>query len=288
MEENLKICSECNTENEEKYEFCKNCGAPLLSVEKEKFNFNSNQPEGFTPPFENATYNDAYNTNQGFNPAPPPVYSNVFTETIEGLPYSDYAIFVGKKGDKYMPVFSKLEITSSKVAWHWPAALLGFFLGPLGAAIWFFYRKIYKPALLLTAIGVILLIINGIIMAPAVSGLLGEFNNEGLISAIVSGDILEKAEAALSKETAIIELISDFSTLITGILCGLFAHHIYKRHIHKTIIRYRQTHTDARYYQMALSSLGGTSDGMLVLGIILNFFSSSIEVLICLLFYLLF
>ncbi len=280
MEVKTKICSECNTENEEKYEYCKNCGAPLLSAEAEEFETNFDK-EDFNPQhFENQNYTQ----NANFNSNPQYTHSNVFTETVEGLPYSDYAIFVGKKGDKYMPVFSKLEITSSKVAWHWPTAILGFFFGPLGAAIWFFYRKLYKPALLLTAIGAVLLIINAIIMGPTVANFMDSIDGEKLYSSIVSGDIFDEAEAVENKESSLADIITETTDLATGILCGLFAHHIYKRHIHKTIMKYRESHVDSRYYQMALSSLGGTSDGMIVLGIIILIFSSNISSLIYLLF----
>lgn len=31
-----KICSECGTENEKEYIYCKNCGAPLSSVKKRR------------------------------------------------------------------------------------------------------------------------------------------------------------------------------------------------------------------------------------------------------------
>ncbi len=288
------ICSKCGTENEDKYNYCKNCGNKLIkpevpvktdffpsyateqatnintddtpaedNIESSSNEKNKEQSKPYIPNQPNTSqggYNGYYNPNQYTQNAY--AYGNTYVENIDGIPYGEVASFVGKKADKYMPVFSKMEITSSKIGWHWPAAVLGFFFGPLGAALWFFYRKMYKHAAVLTAIGAAITVLSTLFIAPA------SFSPADLIDAL-SGDTaaLESIVEENSIGSQLASLLTDLADFACAVVCALFTHGWYKKHINRSIMKYRYSNVDPRYYQMGLMSIGGTSGGMLALGI---------------------
>ena len=290
MENEKIICPECSTENEQKYDYCKNCGTKLNKPNKESsdnsFGTYADSNANREAPNFNNNYGDTYNQNyyqqndtdqhfnqqsfyqSGFN------NSDTFVETINGIPYGEVATFVGKKAIKYMPVFSRLEITGGKTAWHWPCALLSFFFGPLGVALWYFYRKMYKHATFFACLGVLLSILSTLIIGPAqatesVFDLYNSFlNGEFSISSLLAGSMLKYEIATL---------ITGLVELALTIICGLFTHGWYKEHICKSILKYRSANVDVRYYQMGLMSLGGTSGGMLALGFAIMFFAENIS-----------
>jgi len=66
---------------------------------------------------------------------------------LEGKGHSEWIDFIEKRTDHYMPVFKKNEGKSVFVSWNWAA----FFF----ANNWMFYRKMYKYALILAAIFVV-------------------------------------------------------------------------------------------------------------------------------------
>lgn len=278
-----KICSECGVANENEYVYCKNCGAPLVKkqpepepefIGNEADNTNGGQagfaqsPEqgapfgGYTPPpYEAQGYGGQYSP-----------YNTYTAYAIDGIPAEDVAFFVGKKSAEIMPKFMKMEITHSKVSWCWPAAILGFIFGPFGAALWFFYRKMYKIALILLAAGTVLTFTT--------TALTYDTNSESISSifeSITEGnteDLLDAIENAGSGRTALDLLASgleDLASLATCVLCGLFGFYAYKNHCVKSIKGFLQNGIDQRYYRMGLASLGGVSGGMLAVGIITMF-----------------
>lgn len=275
------ICSNCATENEEKYDYCKNCGTKLQK------SFENEQEDSFSKSEEpNESQNYSYTGQNNYAPPPQPDYTNyygqsandTYVETIGGIPYGEVSVFVGKKAPKYMNVFSKMEITGSKTAWHWPTAILSFFMGPLGAALWFFYRKMYKPAIILSAIGVVITSISALIMGPVASSADELIDIIFNIAQQETIDVQTLNEVTIRSEIA--NLLSGFVSLGTAIICGLFTHGWYKQHIHNTILKYRSSNVDMRYYQLGLMSIGGTSGGMLALGIAVMFFVENISSII--------
>lgn len=290
MDNNKIICNDCGTENEEKYDYCKNCGAKLEKI--------SEKPPvdpltGYPPSSENL--NTSYQAFNNGNSSQPnynyqqnsdssqqytqqgPVYGNTYVDNIDGIPYSEVASFVGKKAESYMPVFSKIEITGSKTGWHWPTAILSFFIGPLGTALWFFYRKMYKIAAILVAIGIITTVASAVIIGPVATSvdifdILFNFSGEEL----PDSELLK--EAAFRSEIA--NLITGIIGLACTVVCGMFTHNWYKDHIHKSILKYRASNVDMRYYQIGLMSIGGTSGGMLALGLAIMFFTENITTII--------
>lgn len=283
MEKN--ICGECGTENEMQYVYCKNCGTKL-TINKENPTENQNDYNNAGPEFIDSTGgtdnnegaanigNDNYThsanqTNTVNNTVYNRQNSNYFpTDSIDGIPTDEVVLFMGKKAYDILPKFTKMEITRSKVTWCWPAAVLGFILGPAGAALWFFYRKMYKIALILLAIGVV--------VTTAVAIMTYNTNSSGIESILgaINGQQPEEVIGALS-EIDVKESILDIAAnllertvnIATCILTGLFGFYFYKEHCVNKIRNFRAAQTDQRYYRMGIASLGGVSGGMLALGI---------------------
>lgn len=272
-----KICSDCGTENEKEYIYCKNCGAPLTSVKKEEAP-PSAPTGGFAPEHNNAApeYTDytshtqqseyTYNPQSGVNYTPYGAYTGY---GIDGIPAEDITFFVGKKSAEIMPKFMKMEITRSKTSWCWPAAILGFIFGPMGAALWFLYRKMYKTAIILLAVGAILTFTT--------AAMTYDTNSEDISSvfdAITSGDLEAFSDAinGIGETQTALDIaagaVEDIANLATCIITGIFGFYAYKEHCVKTIRNFRQSIVDQRYYRMGLASLGGVSGGMLAVGII--------------------
>ena len=252
------ICHECGAENEPQYIYCKNCGASLRSDTAQK---NADRGNTQSSVF-GSNYGDMHNQSQILN-------------TVENIPIEDIAIFTGKKSGDILPKFTKMELTGSKVSWCWPVAILSFFFGPLGAAIWFFYRKMYKEAAIFTAIGIItstaigllagLSSDMGFIWQNAGEGLYGDFYNS--MREILGSELSVRQLAANAVETAV--------NIITMIVTGLFGFYFYKKHTVKSINRYQNMPIDPQYYRMGLYSIGGTSSGMAVLGVAIMIFAEN-------------
>lgn len=243
------ICPECNTENEPQYIFCKNCGKQLAHSEN-----NGESAAGFSP---HVTYTNDYTAHT----------EGQIVDTIDSVPTEDIETYIGKKANTVLPKFSKMELTGSKVSWCWPVALLGFFMGPVGAAMWFFYRKIYKVACILLAIGLVVTVATTLLSSDTV------LMQESIAKQIESGkfdidemlDVIDEAESAYSPLANSINNIVDTLTMV---ICGMFAFYFYKKSIIKNIEKYKTKNVDPRYYRMGLAAIGGTSIGMAILGLV--------------------
>ncbi len=258
-----KFCPECKTENEEQFNFCKNCGT-ALDFKKEKLSGDFNTPEQFDP------------TAQKGSPM-----GNGMPEEIEGVQKREMLAFLGKDADKIYDKFLKMEYSDSKVSWCWPAFLLTAFLGFFGSAIWFFYRKMFKPAIALVIAGTLVLGVqtalnfdNNIAVAKdIVSSIESVFG--GNMDSVANPELFfdEEGEPAIGEPTGVLALISDIldtaETLVGGAVIAMFALHIYKKHAVEKIKEQREKHGETPYYLYTLSLSGGTSGGMLALGIII-------------------
>lgn len=269
-----KICTECGTENSPDYKYCKNCGAILNKPEQ--------KPEG--PEFIGGSDNREYNsqntesrdygerhesysqTGVSYQPSNWKMYPDF---SIDGVPCDDITAYIGKEAPKIMPKFIKMELTRTKTSWCWPAAVLSFLFGPLGAAIWFLYRKMYKPALILIAIGLVL--------TASVKALTYDIDEQGLASAlsgsIENGSLDDLLKTVSELPTAdlirisISSLLQQTANIIAMVITGIFGYYIYKKQAIAKIITYRSSQVDPRYYRIGLASVGGTSGGMLAVGI---------------------
>lgn len=226
-----KICPFCKTVNEDEYVYCKNCGNLLESRENTQ---DSNVNYTTFRSFENE------------NTLP----------VIDGVPTEDIAAFVGVKAPVFLRKFVKSEIVGSKTDWNWPVAVLSFFMGPCGAALWFLYRKMYKTGLLLLILG--LPILFGPTVINYYSGNLSSFLVETASSNISAG------------VNSLLLFTFQGIKLLSAIVLFLFADSWYKSFAVKKIKVFHAS-ADARYYRFGLSAIGGTSGGALALGIIFIF-----------------
>ena len=262
MDNNI-ICHECGTENEPQYVYCKNCGT-LLKTETNKQSQNQNN---YNYTAGNTTYQYQQSGKNGYNTT---YNQNVAVESIEGVPTEDMVAFVGKKSYNIIPKFSKMELAGSKASWCWPAAVLGFLFGPLGAAIWFFYRKMYKAAVIFMAIGIVFSAAVGIIAGPItdkdfLQGVVESYYSgdyEGFYNGV--GELLRSEDTVRSIAASVLDSAVRIATMIVA---GMFGFYFYKRHAVRSINRYRDMSVDPRYYKIGLASIGGTSSGMAVLGV---------------------
>lgn len=119
-----KICRLCAASNEADAVYCKRCGTPLGTRDKE------------TPK------------------------KAAVLKRFEEADVSDAAIFVGRRADHYIPKFMDMEMRRSRASWNWPVLLFALLFGPAAMSVWFFYRKINKPAWLLLLAGLVILGIN--------------------------------------------------------------------------------------------------------------------------------
>lgn len=274
------VCKECSTANEPEYIYCKNCGTPLKEIKKDTGAYSQKQ----NPNFEHNTYS-SYRAGEGKNGGENPNfshqqenYSNGYSgsnefmvDSIDGIPMDEVALYVGKNSYKICPKLSKLELTGGKASWCWPTAVLGYFFGPLGSAIWFLYRKMYRAAAILIAIGVVFSVINIALTFDSVkettSSILDSVQENSEFS--LFDELLE--EESLSEREKVADAISEIVSIVTAAVTGIFAFFSYKKHLTANIKRYRSSGLDSKYYRMGLTALGGTSGGMVALGIVILF-----------------
>lgn len=239
------ICSKCNTQNEPEYTYCKNCGTPLKQETDTQEKTVYSQAESFN--------------NQG-------VETEYKMGHTQGIDNEEIAAFIGKKSNEILPKFIKMEITNTKTSWCWPVAILGFLLGPLGAAIWFFYRKMYKPAFVLSAVGILINIIVTVLTLGDTAAWA-----DIISSSLASGDINDILNSSQNILQSVPSLIADFIeeivNIATFVVTGIYGYYIYKNHCIKKIKEFKMYQADPMHYRLGISALGGTSGGMLALGI---------------------
>lgn len=264
------FCSECGTENEEKFLYCKNCGATIQPPSKTE-EIHQDEPK------EEKEYSEpqsTYSSTGSIHSTP----NGFIMDSIDGIPKEELSLFIGRKENEILPKFSKMELTHSKTSWCWPAAILGFLFGPLGAAIWFFYRKMYKKAILLSVIGTVLTILTSVLTFGSaeidLEGMLNEFANGNFLGAV---EMLNISENIYSMAASLIE---DISSIATCIICGLFGYHSYKEHCVNKIREYRAIQGNQGFYRFGLVSIGGVSGGMVAVGLLIMVFASNIATII--------
>lgn len=175
-----------------------------------------------------------------------------------------------------------MELGASRVSWCWPAAILSLFFGFFGTAIWFFYRKLYKPALICVAIGTAFCVANTIFTYDAVVSLLAQ-SFDALKEILINPEnsilelqrILEGVEA-ISQGVNVAGILSDIENSLSVILGGLFALGIYKNHVSRSIEKISSEYSHDTAFKTRLKYSGGVSGGMAFLGVIIMLILTSV------------
>lgn len=241
------FCIKCGTENKQEYTFCKNCGAVLPDLQ-----------ENYTPHGNIKTEED-----------------NTQDEKIFGIAKKHLKRFVDKNNEKILSRFSGLELADSAVSWCWPAAILGFFFGFFGVSFWFFYRKMYKPAVSLVLIGTVFYIAQAFFAYQRIELILPQ------LSALFNSNIFETGNYKLlisfienSVSTATVginfaNIFADTEKSLAIIFGGLFGLTLYKNHVIKKVTDILKKRADAEGIFIDLESQGGVNGGMAFLGVII-------------------
>lgn len=287
MSKETRTCPKCSNIVSAKTRFCEFCG--------HSFNSSTAVKTTYKPEIEES----AVQTEEKV----PFAEENTVYTCGESEPVSDNEIelIVKKKPDVFKKKFKKLEKT--KTGWNWPVFIMSYFLGPVGAALWFLYRKCKKAGFLVLiaalACTVSFSLIFNSLAAPLFSSLgvaaknydtvRQEFSEERAKELVAhaqkymyQGTVLE--ENATENEKALINSIrtlvkttenSSFSLVFFNGLFGvinfaftitisLFADYIYKK---TCISKINKIKTDYPDEPMRISKEGGTSVGLVFVGI---------------------
>ncbi|MBR4761794.1 MAG: hypothetical protein IK086_04080 [Clostridia bacterium] len=250
------ICPECKTPNEPEYEYCKNCGAPIAA-------HGGNQNARYNAAYSGGYYGTAPNT-QAYGSSP---QSSV---SVDGVPENQLAAYIGKNSYKIIGKFIKIQQTGSKVAWCWPPFVWGFFLGPVGVMIWFLYRKMYKNGCIAGGIEIALSTITTVINKIFnIGGGVAEKLDKMLENNSFSFSELQKT---VSSKEAVISVSYSSLVRVVGlaiaILAGIFGMYLYKSHVIRSIKKFTPLSNEPGYLTYGLASVGGTSAGAAILGLI--------------------
>ena len=134
----------------------------------------------------------------------------------------------------------------------------------------------YKPAAILAAIGAVVDIIYAVLTMNYV-----DTYSEALFNSLDTATLADIIEAfgnmATSVPYILATALNNIATVATFVLTGLFGFSLYKNHCISKIKGFKLYNADPMYYRLGLTSLGGTSGGMLTLGIVIMLASSSIS-----------
>ncbi|MCI8360233.1 MAG: hypothetical protein HFE86_02725 [Clostridiales bacterium] len=187
---------------------------------------------------------------------------------FEGASVEDAAIFVGRCAGHYIPKFIDMELRRSRAGWNWPVFLLALFFGPAALSIWFFYRKMYRPALLFLSGGLLILAANTLVSYDfnlQYFSLFIDRLHELRASAITPAVFLQfitHATPAAANGSVNYVLNTMLSTLIFAgkLAAAVFANGIYKGHVAKCVGAAREAESPAE----GLRALGGVNPGCAV------------------------
>ena len=227
-------CAACGAMNPVGGLFCETCGAPLhKGAPRYDPTSAERSPAAYGP--ASAPPADPFQMD-----AVPPEFRVRPDEEIDGIPARDWAAYLGKNAAYYLLNFKRISATGRKMSLCFSA----FLLGPL----YFFYRKMWVPALAylaMDAVSYLPVFLNLMIYAgnPLVTGLSAQ------------------AISALSMAGSVLYWVLKF-------LSGSFAIWLYKNTAAKRI---RAALSAGPASGPALAKAGGTSTVALVLGVVFEF-----------------
>lgn len=264
--ESVVECPRCGSLNCENDVYCMRCGAPL----REDANTQQQNGESFNGDYSarrEQMYAD-FNRFGGLDP----------NSELDGIPVAEYSDFVGgKTPGKILRKISAMERFGKSLSWCWPAL----FIGP----VWFFWRKMKKEGLLLSALLLVISIAGGFLQvnAPLERYYKDTFES---FSQVIAGKItpeeFQQQIADYSNIYSYAELTPAENTKNTfalifdylaepgmSILCATTAMYFYRKKVKTSVLDIRQRCTSMEEYRSVLQTEGGTSVGWAIVGAVL-------------------
>jgi hypothetical protein len=237
-------CPACGTFNEAENRFCKNCGAPLApdarrsagpaASARPQDGQSDRSPGGFD-------YSALYRNNTYIPRAETPFGSEASVmganETIDGIPASDWAAYIGQSSQVYLLLFKQMELLHRRISFSFSAMLFG--------PLYFFYRKAWKAAAVFSALTLVSYIPTVLYMMQLTESPLVA----GLAASVVTG-LLSAA------------YVMHFALMM---LRGLYGFYLYKRSAESRIQRIRAEYPQDGQRAAVLRAQGGTSFGAVCL-----------------------
>lgn len=218
-------CPACGTRNNPAASNCTHCGAPLGQTQE-------------PPKTESASSGPKYarSSRQTSGPGvPPPFPGNAQVvgpeDEIGGIKSKDWASFIRRSVPYYLMRFFQMELGGSKIA----VSLSAFIFG----AYYFFYRKMYRIALLFCGADLLLTLPSLVLFWYDT----GSFLTTGI-----------NPEFWLTMGT-----ICAYLNWGVRLVAGLFGVFLYKKHASKTIRRICETTPEGSQRSLRLSAVGGVN-----------------------------
>lgn len=235
-EEDKKVtCPMCGEKLLPSLLFCTKCGHPMgENAHQENNPFDADDlfgeehaPGGGVPPFGMPLFD---------------IYGGVpKDEKIDDVPVKDVIEAVQVNSRFYLPRFKAMEGGKKKVGWNWGA----FFF----AHLWFFYRKNYVVGVIYTLLNILTEVI---FMEPL------QKYQELLYAQALDSSAAPATLAALAEIMPPLLLYSVIA-LAVRVLFAMFANHIYKLKVFKSIAAAKVSADDDEAYHMTLRRSGGAN-----------------------------
>ena len=270
-----KKCPRCGENCMPDTLFCPRCGQNLSGNP-------AGGPSGYNPyngqgypgagpqggPYQNAGGPPPFG---GFGPVMPDPYGGVSPdEDIDGIPAGDMAKFVAANTQHYLPRFKRMG-ERARSSWNWAA-----FLFPSG---WLFFRKCYKPGilvLLISFISTVLYMPIQIFMNDITSALPTSVSYMEYYDAI----LLHIGEAGAFSWAAL--GVGLLLALTLRIFIGAYGDYIYKRHVVHTIRKIKSDENLLEDYEENLLRKGGVNPLMLLVALMASNWFSALMVMLLL------
>lgn len=240
-----QICPRCHTRNPEFAEICTHCGLRLNAAgDWQSANHNHEHTYGEYQPFRNHTHSTG-----DVNP----------NEEVSGTKAEYLAAIVGSKTPYYLPRFRRMSRNGSNLSWNWAA----FFFGPY----WFLYRKMY-------GIGTLYLALQ--IFQTGVTAFV--YNTLGINNATTYAEIFNIVENAMNNRSYMYYLMAiwvlSLIVFAINLATSALGNRLYLNHCTKQIQRARTKTPDLTAGE--LTSLGGTTVAMAIIGYMAQYFITQI------------
>lgn len=226
-----KQCPRCGAMNPEEGLFCLQCGLPLNQEEAQAAGrAAANAPFGGVQQGRTVIFVDPMG---GVDPS----------ETIDEIPVTEIASFLGSNSAYYLPRFVSMHKNKSSVSLNWSAGILEGF--------WMLYRRMIKPFLLFTVVTLLLNIPYFITLFQYMSAAFQD------VSYFLSNRDVNPLLYHPSEGMLLVSNILSYVTLLIRVGLLLFGNRIYMAYVMKKVRQIREDEPDTAKRGQVLCIKGG-------------------------------